>query len=554
MSLRWCVVLCLGLASAGVAQQKTPDIVVNGVNPKDRKAVSWKRAEADHVIVFSKGDDGELIRVTKTLERLYHLMSRIYRRGDQRDTTVKLQVTLVGSRADYRALDLANLRSVEGPYVTAFTEQAYYDPRDDGAVMAVARSSQIVDLNTNRAYDLDCSDQFGEGALECKEIYHVPAVQTWEQRLYAAYARHFLQTYAPMAYPRWYMDGVGMVFSTLKVRGNGALDYGEPPERYREVFRGYGNLDVAKVLTGHYLDAAPGKLGWTPYHAWLLTHYFAFSPLKPERARQFQAYMTAIGQGAAPADAAKAFGDLRALQRDLSAYLDRDKSFARTAPAQPAGDDPTIAILAPGAAATVTARVELGSRLADGDTAAKLRRDGWIAQLRETVSKLPYDAEAQLLLAEAECRGGHPAECLAAAGRVLATSPDNVRALAWRGVALTDYAVAGAPADRAARLTLARAALDRAISLDDDAPLPRIALFESYTKAGEPVPDAAMAGMASAIRDVPAAPAPRLLLAAELVRQGKGDLAKRVVQILLYGAYDSPERQSATALFAAVGN
>ena len=106
------------------------------------------------------------------------------------------------------------------------------------------------------------------------------------------------------------------------------------------------------MLTGRYLDAAPGKSGWTPYHAWLLTHYFVMSPLKPERARQFGAYMIAIRQGKPMAEAAKAFGDMGALQRDLMSYVERDKLFARTA-RETAIEEPLISILSPAAAAMV---------------------------------------------------------------------------------------------------------------------------------------------------------------------------------------------------------
>lgn len=542
--------LVLAMPAAGQStpapKSGSPDILVTGVNAKDRKAITWKRAESDHVIIFSQGSDAELVRITKNIERLYRVMSRIYRHGEQSDPTVKLQVTLVDTGADFRAMGLTNLRSTEGPYVTAFTDFAYYDPRDDGAVIALSRSSQIVDLNTNRAYNLDCDEQLGGGAIDgCKPNYVAPAVQTWEQRLYAAYARHFVQTYEPAAYPRWYLDGVGVLFSTMTVRADGSINYAQPPGYYRDVFRGYGDIDVAAVLTGRYLDTRPGKLGWTPYHAWLLTHYFVVSPLKPDRMRQFQAYMTAIHQGTPMAEAAKVFGDLRPLQRELISYVSRDKAFARTAPQTPIAD-PVITALSPTAAAMVEARVELGSRLSDATL-----RDGWIASLRDAVGKLPYDTEAQLLLTEAECRGGQAVACQADAERVLAKSPDNVRALAWRGVALTDRAVSGAAADRAARLILARASIGKAVALDSDAPLPRIAWFQSYAKAGERVPDDAMSALAGVVAEVPAAPAPRLWLAEEMMRQGKSDVARRLVQILLYGAYDSPERSTATTLFAA---
>jgi hypothetical protein len=116
-------------------------------------------------------------------------------------------------------------------------------------------------------------------------------------------------------------------------------------------------------------------------------------------------------------------------------------------------------------------------------------------------------------------------------------------------VALTDQALAGPAADRATGLTAARATIERAVALDGEAPLPLIAWFQSFTKAGERVPDAAMMGMARVVRAVPAAPAPRLYLAEELLRQGKPDVARRVAYTVLYGPYDSPEKSVAVALF-----
>lgn len=550
---RWCVAFaCLGLAVPAAAQQTdNPNIIVNGSTDKQKVKVTWKRAESDHVVIFSKGSDAELVRVSRNLERLYQLMSRFYRRGDTTDPTVKLQVTLVDSASDFRAMELANLRGRVGPYVDAFTDPIYYDPREDGPVLAIARSDQNVDLNTNRAYNLDCDDAIDDGATECtgNVPYHPPLVWLWEKRLYAAFARHFLLTYTPAVYPRWYVDGIGALFSTISVRGDGAVKYAEPPENYQLVLRAYGYAKVSDVLAGRTLDVAPGKTGWNPYEAWLITHYFVFSPLKPERSRQFRAYMTAIQQGKPLAEAVAVFGSPTALDRDVLGYVESNKSFGRAAP-QAAIEAPLITPLSPGAAALVEARVELGTQMAAANPDAMLRRDGWVARLRETVTKAPYDANASLLLAEAECRSTHADDCLADAERVLAVATDNDRALLWKGVALTDKAVAGPVTDRAATLAAARAALERSIALDSEAPASRVALFQSYTKVDERVPEAVMTGMAQVIRAVPAAPAPRLYLAQELQRQGKTDLARRLVQILLYGAYDSPERAAARALFA----
>eukprot|EP01035_Chromulina_nebulosa_P060575 gene60575-82877_t len=62
-----------------------------------------------------------------------------------------------------------------------------------------------------------------------------------------------------------------------------------------------------------------------------------------------------------------------------------------------------------------------------------------------------------------------------------------------------------------------------------------------------------MLGMAKVIRRLPAAPAPRLYLAEELLRQGNGEIARRVAFTVLYGAYDSPEKAAAARLFPTAG-
>jgi tetratricopeptide (TPR) repeat protein len=432
-------------------------------------------------------------------------------------------------------------------------------------VLAIARNDQVIELNTNRSYNLDCDDALGEGAFQClgNVPYHAPAVRTWEELLYSAFAQRFVLTADPAAYPRWYLDGVGALFSTVRVRGNGAIDYALPPEQYKQVLRSYGDMNVGDVLSGRYLDAANKKTSWSPYHAWLLAHYFLFSNLKPERSKQFLDYMTAIHRGVPMAEAARVFGDMGKLQRDVAKYAAAQKSFARADPPQAPLADPIVTALSPGSAALVEARIELGTRLAPGEAQAGAaaptqalapsdaqRRDGWLARVRDTVARLPYDSEALLFAAEAECRSGHDGDCLGDAERVLARSPDNARALAWKGVALTGQAVTGPATNRAATLAAARRTIERAIELDGDAPLPLIAYFQSFARAGERVPDPAMLGMAKVIRSVPAAPAPRLYLAEELLRQGKADLARRVVYTVLYGAYDSPEKTAAQALFA----
>lgn len=563
MLIRRCVPLLLGLAAlapaSALAQAGSSDIVVKGKT--EEKPSEWRRAETAHLIVYSDGSEAELKRVTANLERLHHLMSRIYRRGAQDDATVKLQVTLFGDKDFSTRLGLRNLRALEGPYTGSFAEQRYYDPREDGDVLAIARTDQLLDLNTKRADDLDCADAIAGGATDCNvtsnghgglttlaTVNRPPLVRRWDAVVYSAFAQHFLRTYTHEVFPRWYADGVGAIFSTMLVRDDGAIDYARAPDGYRAYFRSYKPIDVGDVVTGRYLDTPETQ--WNPYQAWLIAHYFLFSNLKAERSRQFRDYITAIGRGVPMAEAAQSFGDLRKLRSDLTSYRNGALQYARTAKPLAREEEPLVTRLSPTGAAAIEARLELGARLAPFPADAS-PAEPWLDRLRSKLAALPDDPEALLVLAEAECRSGHADTCLALAERRLETAPDDVRALTWKGVALTGRAVSGPAAERAATLAAARKTLERAVQLDGEAPLPLIAYFQSFTRAGERVPDGAMRGLALAIRAVPSAPAPRIYMAQELVRQNHADLARQIVYPLLFGADDTPEKRAAQALFVA---
>ncbi|NWP89540.1 hypothetical protein, partial [Escherichia coli] len=66
-----------------------------------------------------------------------------------------------------------------------------------------------------------------------------------EGRIRAGYARHFLLSYFPNAYPRWYVDGFGEIFATLATEGAARMEYGRAPEGYRKVLDRYRRYPVA---------------------------------------------------------------------------------------------------------------------------------------------------------------------------------------------------------------------------------------------------------------------------------------------------------------------
>lgn len=339
---------CLSIAVPAFAQiqnSSPPDREVSNGEPIVVRAPSvlapgeklspWKRAEGDNVVVYSDGDESQLRRITQNLERLHTLLSRLYAPRGEAETPARLTVLLFDSRNEMGTNGLHDFGGDEGPFAKPFAAQRYYDPRPGVSIVALARVDQIVEMNTGKARDADCEDMAAAGA-DCigKNFVHPPMTRSWEAVLYGAYAQHLVLHYAAAVYPRWYFDGIGALFSTVVFKRDGSIEYGRPPEGYRAVLRSYGRLDTAGVLTGDYLHAPSLRMEWTPYHAWLLTHFFVLSNLKPAERAQFAQYMGAIARGRTMSEAAQAFGTMTRLRLQVMGYADRSHEFATTTKAR----------------------------------------------------------------------------------------------------------------------------------------------------------------------------------------------------------------------------
>lgn len=147
------VLLAPVLASAqpaAPAADPQSEIVVAG---RRTRPSNWRQAETAHVIVLSNGDERELTRTAHDLERLYFLLSGLLGRGDKTDDTVRLRVTLIGDAAEFETMKLRNTRWQQGPYPTPFHHERYYDPREDGSVLATTRIDQsvVIDRSISQA-------------------------------------------------------------------------------------------------------------------------------------------------------------------------------------------------------------------------------------------------------------------------------------------------------------------------------------------------------------------------------------------------------------------
>jgi hypothetical protein len=576
---------CLpAMASAQLdAPVRTPSddaLVVTGKRlTRDGKPIpmsEWRVAETDHVVYYARAGDKEVARIARNLERLHFLLSILLNRVGRQDDTLKLNVIQVGDSADFRQLRLGHARWQEGPFPNAFPPELYYDPRDDGAVLATTHTDQNIILQPGR--DLSSIGvpapaeiapgvngpgmtnpmASANGAVLPVKVNEVALSVRAEGRLYSGFAQHYLMTYFPAAYPRWYLDGFGQMFTTLAADQDGTIEYGRLPEGFGKVIEEYGSYRIADLISGRYLTEKKSQTDWTPYHAWSLVHLLFFSE---EWKKPLHDYLAAVARGEDPAEAGKALGDLAGLQRQWAAYRGRKVPFERlTYPAGRFGD-PLVRQLTRDQADYMKRRLVLGARIAiaapsPGKEAERAQalddRNRWLEALGRDAQDAQGRLDLQLLWAEAACRSQAYGDCLKAADRSLVLAPNNASGLAWKGMALAGQAAALPAAQQKAQLATARSAIARANKADTEATLPLLAYYRSFREVGAAPPDLAILGLTKAVNSVPAASESRLLLGEALARRGNGAEARQILLPLARGPYDTPERPEAERILARI--
>jgi hypothetical protein len=565
-------------------------IVITGPRPKGQPTApvqmsDWRVAETPHVLVFSKGNVQELARIASNLEKLHFLLSVLLNRVNDPDDTLKIQVTLIGDPTDFDHLGLRNVRWQQGPYPDEFPTEIYYDPREDGAVMAGAHADQCFKLVRDAAVmsgeefweqgavgqvspgesgnqvtsDLASAVSAGTGSTSrtadsCADNPNNVMV-TAESRLYSAFAQHYLLTYFPAAYPRWYLEGFGEIFANMDADKPGIIEYGREPDRYPALLDKFGHYPVRKVLDGTYLHDKQWTPTFSPYSAWALVHLLFFSP--QWRKVPLHNYLAAVARGASPEQAAAALGDIKKLQRAVSAYRGTRVDFERLT--YPAGQfsPPIERRLKESEAIYVRGRLELGARvtIADVEDARQKglnAREHWLNGLRSTTAEYPNELADQQLLAEAECRSGNADRCVAAANQALSISGSDPVAMTWKGYGLALKSVSAPAWERAAWLNEARSTIIEANHLDTESVLPLLAYYRSYSVAGETPPVEAIDGLDKSLDEVPSAPTTRLMLGSALIGQSDAYDARRILLPVADGAFDPPEKPLAQQLLSGI--
>lgn len=493
----------------------------------------WKEAESDHFKIYSDGDEKSLARLSGRLEAIHYLLKIATNMREPDDANiVKVKVYSVASVADVQRL-------LGDPSAGA---AGYYDPQLAGPISVIPRDA-------------------GNSGTFSGELV-----------LFHEYAHHFMLQYQAAAYPAWYVEGFAELISTASFERQGAITYGKPARHREGELRYTRRYPAAKMVDGRYLDESRDAENWDYGDAWAVTHYLTFSE---KRKGQLKAYLNAINAGQTYAEAAKIFGDVNDLTREVGIYVDSGSYPYKTPPLPPEViKAPVIRPISMAEADFIDDRITM-ERLArisskeeyeawvkvlaetknpvkkDFDTyfgEKTASRDKWMQKLRIKTAAYATDSLAWTVQAHAECMAKDFAACQITSDKALALQPDNWEAMLRKGQALLGLAGTAADADKKIAFKDARTWLLKANAANPPAHEPLYFYHQSFGAEGKRAPEIAVAGLAQVVDTIPQIDAPRLTLGSELMARNRLAEARRTLRPLAYSPHESVEQKRALAL------
>lgn len=464
----------------------------------------WYEASSGHFIVYSEQKPEQLKAFAIRLER-FDKMVRALRGASTApiDRANRLTVYVVDNT--YTVGRLAGDNAVAG----------FYRPRAGGSLAIVPRSAGDDEPN----------------GLSAQEI------------LLHEYSHHLMWSLSPsVVYPSWYIEGFAETYATTRYDKDGSMVLGSPPQ-----YRGYGLLTGNALPADKLLTADTRKLDDQERdglygRGWLLNHYLQFSG---QRKGQLIAYLKALNAGKSVKEAATAFGDLKALDRELERYKTGRFSGLRVKAEATEPGEVTIRKLTAGEAATMDVRI----RSKNGVTAKTA--PGVYADAKRAAAPYPNDPGAQLVLAEAAYDARDYAAAEAAADRALAADPKAVDGYVYK--AMCRMALARKAKDFSKETwTGIRKIIAAGNRLDPQDPEPLILYYQSYLEQHGPVPNIAKDGLYDAFVYAPQDSGLRLNTAAMFLRDREAARARELLAPLAYQPHGKGLAELAGTLLAKI--
>ncbi len=523
-----CALAASGIAfSVSAVAQEVP-ITVNG------QALSkWKEAESDHFLIYSDADEKYLTKLAGRLEAVHFLlMLATGAKAPVDGRVVKVKVYAVGDIADVRRL-------IGDPESDA---AGYYDAQIAGPLAVIPRNSG------------------SDGSFSAELI------------LFHEYAHHFMLQYQAAAYPAWYVEGFAEIVGTASFERSGMITYGKAAKHREGELRYTRRYPAAKMVDGSFLKEKRGAEGWGYGDAWALSHYLTFSD---KRKGQLGAYLRGINAGLSFAEAAKVYGNLNDLTREVNIYVEGG-NFPYKAPNLPPEvlKAPTIRPLTIAQAEFIEDHIVM-ERLAqistreEYDAWAKRReeegkplkkdfdtyfseesaaRDKWMKELDGRVARFANDPAAWVVKAHAECMAKNFDACQKSADKALSFDPNSWSAQLRKGQALIGLAKDGPEASRAALAKEGRKWVLKANASNPPEHEPLLYYYQSFAVEGKRAPENAIQSLMVVVDTIPQISSTRLMLGKEQIARMQFAAARKTLRPLAFSPHESNEQAAALAM------
>lgn len=461
----------------------------------------WYEATGRHVVVYANDGADAVRKQAEQLERFDSAIRLINNLSDDAsETSNKLTIYVVASDSAVQRLFGAGGRNIAG----------FYDGRASGSVAFTPGRSRGEDTT---------------GGLGPQII------------LFHEYTHHVLLGHSQIAYPRWYSEGFAEFMSTTRFDKDFFWIGAPAQHRAWTLLQGQG-MSAEKLFAADRRNLSDDETAELYARGWLLTHVVS---LDPARERQFNAYLTQLNKGVPSVEAAtKAFGDLKALNKEMNARLSRS-----TIPAYKISNDKlvkpevTVRPLRPGEKAMIGLRMR-SDRGVNRETAQPI-----LAEATPIATKYADDPVVQGWYAEMALDAGRNDLAEAAADRALALDPKSTQALIYKAQVHLRRATEAHAKDPGVWRE-ARAWLLKANKLDNNDAYALMLYYSSFGMAHEEPTANAKAALQQAHMLVPQDEGLTFAYGIQSLLDGKTDQARAALRPLAFSPHapaDNPASQ-----------
>ena len=467
----------------------------------------WREASSRHFVVYSEGSEQSLREFATKLEKFDKAMRlRLSFADEDLGPANRVTVFVVDDTAAVQRL--ARARGSSGI-------AGFYSGRASGSIAVVPRSSGVGGIT-----DL------------------APATILLHE-----YSHHMMLQTAAAAYPAWFREGFAEFYSTARFEKDGSIGFGAAANH-----RAWGLLGMEPLPIELLFDPTRRKLSQPEWEStiygrgWLLTHFLTF---ERSRSGQLTAYLRAINSGKGSLEAAQAaFGDLKALDRELKTYLGRRRIPYLPLKAELLTIQPVaVRTLRPGEQAIMGLRMRSKVGVTRED-AGRVARD-----MRKVAAAWPNDPAVQAALAEAEFDAGDLDAAESAATRAIAADPKNSDALTYRAMVEFERAKATKSTDDTAWKSVRRL-IGQANRADPNDPEPLILYYRSFVEQGIKPTPLAVNGLLQAFALAPQDMGLRMNTARQLLVDGKAAEARTTLAPIAYDPHGGALGQAVAAIIS----